>query len=152
MFRGRRGGLQPISPSCRSFCKRLPKLAVNILLSSVRRRRNRYATAATCELCFGYGRTCSLRLGLHVETKKKATIGDIGGQQRRANVSPAVSVLKKKEAVIGRAAAHRSSKKLDRLCDHSLMRDEARLARLAFAFPPLTNRLRDSPHVLTSPP
>ena len=71
------GGMRRTSPTCRSFCKRLPKLAVNVRVSSVRRRRNRDATAATCELCFGYGRACSLRLGLHAETKKKPTNGDI---------------------------------------------------------------------------
>ena len=32
---------------------------------------HRDATAATCELCFGYGRTCSLRLHFHAEIKKK---------------------------------------------------------------------------------
>jgi hypothetical protein len=44
------------------------------LLGSVRRRRNRDATAATCELCFGYGRTCSLRLRFDAEIKKKLAI------------------------------------------------------------------------------
>ena len=33
------------------------------------------ATAATCELCSGYGRTCSLRLHFHAETKKNTTNG-----------------------------------------------------------------------------
>ena len=37
---------------------------------------------------------------------------------------PVVSLSKKKGAVIGLAAAYRSLKKLDRLCDHLLSRDE----------------------------
>jgi hypothetical protein len=35
------------------------------------------ATAPTCDFCFGYDRTRSLRLHLHAETKKKATNGNV---------------------------------------------------------------------------
>jgi hypothetical protein len=42
----------------------------------------------------------------------------------RTNISPAVSLSKKKGAVIGRAAAYRPLKKLNQVCDPS--RDEAR--------------------------
>jgi hypothetical protein len=66
------------------------------------------ATAPTCDFCFGYDRTRSLRLHLHAETKKKATNG---------NISQAVSLSKMKGAVIGRGTVYRSLKKLGRACD-----------------------------------
>ncbi len=42
------------------------------------------------------------------------------------NISPAVLLSKKKGAAIGRAPAYRSLKKLGRLYNHLLTRDEAR--------------------------
>jgi hypothetical protein len=53
-------------------------------------------------------------------------------------VSPAVSLSKKKGAVIGRVAAYRSLKKLGRLCNQLFCRDEARriAAKLAFKVHP----------------
>jgi hypothetical protein len=38
----------------------------------------------------------------------------------RAKISPAVSLSKRKGAVIGRAAAHRSLKKLNQVCDRRI--------------------------------
>ena len=91
---------------------------------------HRDATAATCELCFGYGRT--LRLYFHVEIKKKNYQLKPRAQRCRTNISPVVSLSKKKRAVIGRAAAYRSLKKLGRLCEHLLAarRIAANIAKL----------------------
>jgi len=62
----------------------------------------------------------SLRLHPHAETEKSVPTLRAGVP----NISPVVSLSKKKGAVIGLAAAYRSLKKLDRLCDHLLPRDE----------------------------
>ena len=45
-----------------------------------------------------------------------------------ANVNPAASLSKKKRAVIGRAAAYRSLKKLGRPCDRLLTREPRRVS------------------------
>jgi hypothetical protein len=74
------------------------------------------ATAPTCDFCFGYDRTRSLRLHLHAETVKKITHEKLR-QQFQMNTSPAVSPSKKKRAIIGRAVEYRSLKKLGHLCD-----------------------------------
>ena len=57
-------------------------------------------------------------------TRKPKKAYQLCGLRCRTNISPVVSLSKKKGAVIGLAAAYRSLKKLDRLCDHLLSRDE----------------------------
>ena len=63
------------------------------------------------------GRIRSLRLHPHAEADKKATNGNFAGC--RTNISPAVSVSKKKGALIGRAAGepYYPLKKLNQVCD-----------------------------------
>jgi hypothetical protein len=65
------------------------------------------------------GRIHSLRLHPHAETKNKAGQRKLCGQRCRTNISPAVSVSKKKAAVVGRAAGepYRPLKKLNQVCD-----------------------------------
>jgi len=55
-------------------------------------------------------------------TRKPKKAYQLCGLRCRTNISPVVSLSKKKGAVIGLAAAYRSLKKLDRLCDHLLSR------------------------------
>jgi hypothetical protein len=59
-----------------------------------------------------------LRQHPHTETKKEAANGNRYGRQYRTNVSPAVSLSKKKGAAIGRVAAYRSLEKLGQLYNH----------------------------------
>jgi hypothetical protein len=57
---------------------------------------------------FGRGRVCGHWLHPHAETKKQASYENIAGS---------AFALEEERAVIGPAAACRSLKKLDRLCD-----------------------------------
>jgi hypothetical protein len=59
-------------------------------------------------------------------TRKSKKSCQLCGQRCRTNVSPAVSLAKKKGAAIGQAPVYRSLKKLGRLYNHLLMRDKAR--------------------------
>ena len=55
----------------------------------------------------------------HAETEKKATNGNLAASGAPTNISAAVSLSKKKGAVVGRAAGepYRSLKKLNQVCD-----------------------------------
>src|SRR5215469_832385 len=75
------------------------------------------------------------------EKRKKAC--QFCGHQRGTNVSPAVSLLKKKEAAIGRAAACRLSEGRDQLYDYLLTRLGQRI-RFRAALGPLARRRRKS--------
>jgi hypothetical protein len=79
-------------------------------------RRN--ATDATLDFLGKRDRIHSLRLHCHAETEEKAT-NKLCDQRCRTNISRAVSVSKKKGALIGRASGepYHPLKKLNQVCD-----------------------------------
>jgi hypothetical protein len=75
------------------------------------------------------GRIHSLRLHPHAETDKKVTHRKVAGGSFGRTSARLFRSRRRKGAVIGRAAAYRSSKKLGRPCDPLLTRDKARRNR-----------------------
>jgi hypothetical protein len=110
------GGLRRTSPTCRSFCKRLPKLAVNIRVSSVRDGETAMQQLQFVSFALAMA-ALVVWAGSSRGNQEKSCQRKPCGQRCRTNVNPAASLSKKNAAAVGRAAACRSSKKLGRACD-----------------------------------